>query len=72
MTERGIPRHGYELATPDGEVMGVVTSGTMSPMLKEGIGLGYVRPEYAAPGTEIAVIIRDKPVKAVVIKLPFV
>jgi aminomethyltransferase len=72
MTERGIPRHGYELATPDGKVMGVVTSGTMSPMLKEGIGLGYVKPEYAAVGSEIAVVIRDKPVKAVVIKLPFV
>ncbi len=46
-------------------------SGTMSPMLKEGIGMGYIAPEYAAPGTEIAVIIREKPVKAVVVKLPF-
>jgi aminomethyltransferase len=72
MTERGIPRHGYEIASADGVKMGIVTSGTMSPMLKEGIGMGYVRPEFAAPGTEIAVIIREKPVKAVVVKIPFV
>ncbi len=57
--------------TADG-VVGTVTSGTMSPMLKEGIGMGYVSPEYAAPGTEIAVVIREKPVKATVVKAPFV
>ncbi|MDR2894771.1 MAG: glycine cleavage system aminomethyltransferase GcvT [Alistipes sp.] len=72
MAERGIPRHGYPLASADGTTIGEVTSGTMSPMLKEGIGMGYVAPEYAAPGTGIAVIIRDKPVKAVVVKMPFV
>jgi aminomethyltransferase len=72
MTERGIPRHGYNLAAPDGTAIGTVTSGTMSPMLKEGIGMGYIKPEFAAPGTEIAVIIREKPVKAVVVKMPFV
>jgi aminomethyltransferase len=72
LTERGIPRHGYEIASTDGTKMGVVTSGTMSPMLKEGIGMGYIRPEFAAVGTEIAVIIREKPVKAVVVKIPFV
>jgi aminomethyltransferase len=72
MAERGIPRHGYPLASADGAPIGEVTSGPMSPMLKEGIGMGYVAPEYAAPGTEIAVIIRDKPVKAVVVKMPFV
>jgi aminomethyltransferase len=71
MTERGIPRHGYQLAR-DGKEIGVVTSGTMSPMLREGIGMGYIAPEFAAPGTEIAVIIRDKPVKALVVKAPFV
>ena len=72
MTERGIPRHGYALANSDGAEIGIVTSGTMSPMLKEGIGMGYVPPEYAAPGTEIAVVIREKPIKAVVVKFPFV
>jgi aminomethyltransferase len=56
----------------DDNAVGVVTSGTMSPMLKEGIGMGYIAPEYAAPGTEIAVVIREKPVKAVVVKAPFV
>ncbi len=72
LTERGIPRHGYPLASPDGGTIGIVTSGTMSPMLKEGIGMGYVQPAYSTSGTEIAVIIRDKPVKAVVVKAPFV
>jgi aminomethyltransferase len=73
MVERGIPRHGYELASPDGSTpVGVVTSGTMSPMLKEGIGMGYVAPAFATPGTELAVMIREKPVKATVVKLPFV
>ncbi|MDR2885192.1 MAG: glycine cleavage system aminomethyltransferase GcvT [Rikenellaceae bacterium] len=72
LTERGIPRHGYALATPDGQVVGEVTSGTMSPMLKAGIGMGYVESAYAAPGTPVAVIIRDKPVAAVVVKPPFI
>lgn len=71
MTERGIPRHGYTLAAPDGTPIGHVTSGTMSPCLKVGIGLGYVKPQYAAPGTEIAVLIREKPVRAEVVKIPF-
>ena len=73
MTERGIPRHGYPLASADGcTEIGIVTSGTMSPMLKEGIGMGYVATAYATPGTGIAVMIREKPVKAVVVKAPFV
>lgn len=72
MIERGIPRHDYKLAAPSGELIGHVTSGTMSPCLKEGIGMGYVKTEYAKPGTEIAVIIREKPVKAEVVKIPFV
>ena len=72
LTERGIPRHDYPIADTAGNVIGRVTSGTMSPMLKEGIGMGYVKPEFAAPGTEIAVIIREKPVRAVVVTPPFV
>ena len=72
MTERGVPRHGYPIADLSGRVIGHVTSGTMSPMLKNGIGLGYVETAFAAPGTEIAIIIREKPVKARVAKLPFV
>ena len=49
-----------------------VTSGTMSPTLKKGIGMGYVDAAHAAPGTEIAVVIREKPIRAQVVKTPFV
>ena len=72
MIDRGIPRHGYEIAAPDGTRIGHVTSGTMSPCLKVGFGLGYVKPEYAKPGTEVAVVIREKPLRAEVVKIPFV
>ncbi len=72
MTERGIPRHGYPIASPEGAEIGHVTSGTMSPCLKVGVALGYVEAAYAKPGTEIAVVIREKPVKAEVVKIPFV
>lgn len=71
MEERGIPRHGYEIADREGNIIGVVTSGTMSPMYKRGIAMGYVKPEFAKAETEIAVIIRDKPVAAKVRKGPF-
>ncbi len=72
LTQRGIPRHGYQLADKDGNIIGTVTSGTMSPSLKKGIGMGYVASQWAAPGSEINVIIREKPVAAVVVKTPFV
>ena len=72
MVDRGIPRHGYKLANLEGEEIGVVTSGTMSPMLKVGIALGYVKTEYAALGTTVAVVIRDRLIKAEVVKYPFV
>lgn len=69
---RGIPRHGYPLAAPCGEIIGEVTSGTMSPCLKAGIGMGYVAAQYAAKGSKIAVVIREKLVEAEVVGLPFV
>ena len=72
MIDRGIPRHGYAISAPDGTQIGHVTSGTMSPCLKVGFGLGYVKPEYAKPGTEVAVVIREKPLRAEVVKIPFV
>ena len=72
MIDRGIPRHGYDLADPEGNVIGHVTSGTMSPSLKVGIGLGYVKSEFAAVGSQIAVIIRDRLIRAEVVKIPFV
>ena len=71
MVERGIPRHDYELADLDGNIIGKVTSGTMSPSLNVGIGMGYVTTEYSQPETEIAVVIRNKPVKAKVVRPPF-
>ncbi|MBP3426470.1 MAG: glycine cleavage system aminomethyltransferase GcvT [Rikenellaceae bacterium] len=72
LIDRGVPRHEYELASPEGEVIGHVTSGTMSPCLKVGIGLGYVKSEYAKVGTEIAVVVRGRLLKAEVVKYPFV
>lgn len=71
MVERGIPRTDYEIVNEVGDVIGKVTSGTMSPLSKEGIGMGYVKTEYAKVDTNIAIRIRNKDVKAVVAKLPF-
>lgn len=68
---KGIPRQGYELTNGKGEVIGKVTSGTMSPSLKKAIGLGYVDIAYAATDTHIAVAIRNKEIEAKVVKLPF-
>ena len=71
LEERGIPRHGYEIADAEGNAIGRVTSGTMSPCLKKGIGMGYVAASHAKAGTEIGVVIRGKNVKARVVKMPF-
>ncbi|MBN1144600.1 MAG: glycine cleavage system aminomethyltransferase GcvT [Bacteroidales bacterium] len=71
MTERGIPRQHYKLFNIEGVEIGEVTSGTMSPSLKTGIGMAYVQSAYAAQGTEIKVGIRDKMVAAKVVKMPF-
>lgn len=68
LTERGIPRNGYDLTSKTGEVIGKVTSGTMVPGTKTGIGMGYVSIEYAKAGSEIAVDIRGKLIPAVVKK----
>lgn len=72
LLEKGIPRHGYELADSGGNIIGNVTSGTMSPVLGKGIGLGYVAKEYAAFGTGIYVKIRNKTIPAEIVKLPFI
>ena len=71
MVDRGIPRHGYELYSADGTAIGSVTSGTMSPVRKIGIGMGYVKPEFSKPGTEICIDMRGRKLKAVVVKPPF-
>ena len=72
MIDRGIPRGHYELCDADGNVFGHVTSGTQSPTLSKGIGLGYVPTAYSKTGSEIFVKIREKLLKAQVVKLPFV
>ncbi len=69
--DRGIPRQGYELTNAEGEKIGEVTSGTMSPIRKIGIGMGYVQTAYSKLGTEIFIKIRGKGIKAVVVKPPF-
>lgn len=71
MIDKGIPRHGYEIADREGKVIGRVTSGAMSPFLRKGIGMGYVKAGYALPGAELCVRIRNKDLRAVVIKGPF-
>jgi len=71
LTQRGVPRHDYEIVDKDGKVIGKVTSGTMAPSLGKGIGLGYVETASAAPGSEIFVRIRNNDVAAQVVKLPF-
>ncbi len=71
MIDKGIPRHGYAITDAQGTDIGVVTSGTQSPSLQQGIGLGYVKTEFAKPGTEIYIKIRDKLIKAAVTKTPF-
>jgi aminomethyltransferase len=71
MIERGIPRHDYEIADSKGNVIGKVTSGTQSPSMNKGIGMGYVKTEFSQPDTEIFIKIRDKALKAKVVKVPF-
>ena len=71
MIERGIPRHDYKIVDAVGNEIGKVTSGTMSPSMKIGIGLGYVTIENAQLEQEIFIEIRDKNIKAKVVKLPF-
>lgn len=71
MIDRGIPRHDYEVRNANGETIGTVTSGTQSPSLQKAIGMAYVKPEFAKEGTEIFIPIRDKALKAKVVKIPF-
>lgn len=70
MVDRAIPRHHYEVENSSGEIIGHVTSGTMSPMMKKGIGMAYLSKGYWKEGTEIFIRVRNKSLKAVVVKLP--
>ncbi|MCF8273527.1 MAG: glycine cleavage system aminomethyltransferase GcvT [Flavobacteriaceae bacterium] len=71
LDERGVPRHGYDIVDANGVKIGDVTSGTMSPSLNKGIGLGYVPTAFAEVGSKINIQIRKNAVPATVVKLPF-
>ena len=71
LVERGIPRHDYEIVDAAGKVIGIVTSGTMSPSLGIGIGMGYVSTNHTAIDSEIFIQIRKNAIPAKVVKLPF-
>ena len=72
MLDKGIPRNGYAIKDGQGQTIGRVTSGTLSPSLGYGIGLGYVTPSSSQLDQEIFIEVRSKALKAVVVKLPFV
>ena len=71
MIDRGIPRHDYEIVDADGNNIGIVTSGTQSPSLGIAIGMGYVKTEFTSVESEIYIRIRNKDIKAKVVKTPF-
>ena len=72
LIDRGIPRKDYEIVNENDEVIGRVTSGTMSPMLQKGIGMGYINKGYTKFDTEIFIKVRNRKLKAKVVKVPFV
>ncbi len=71
LDERGIPRQDYDIVDGNGNKIGIVTSGTMSPSLSKGIGLGYVPPVFTSPGSKIFIQVRKKAIPATIVKLPF-
>ncbi|WP_411768735.1 glycine cleavage system aminomethyltransferase GcvT [Winogradskyella sp. A3E31] len=71
LDEKGIPRQGYDIVDSNGKAIGRVTSGTMSPSLKKGIGLGYVPPVFSDVGSKIYIQVRKNALPATVVKLPF-
>lgn len=71
LDEKGIPRQGYDIVDEQGQKIGIVTSGTMSPSLNKGIGMGYVPLQLSEAGNKIYIQIRKNRVPATVIKLPF-
>ncbi len=72
LKERGIPRKGYEIVNNEGVSVGKVTSGTLSPVLGQGIGLGYIDKEYSPFGTTIHIRVRNKQILAEIVKTPFI
>lgn len=71
LKDKGVPRQGYDILDAAGQKIGVVTSGTMSPCRKIGVGLGYVTPENSKVGTEISIAVRNRQLKAEIVKPPF-
>ncbi|WP_353777673.1 glycine cleavage system aminomethyltransferase GcvT [Winogradskyella sp. 3972H.M.0a.05] len=71
LDDRGIPRQGYDIVDNSGKTIGNVTSGTMSPSLGKGIGLGYVPTVFSEVGSKINIQVRKKAIPATVVKLPF-
>ncbi|RPD38422.1 glycine cleavage system aminomethyltransferase GcvT [Chitinophaga barathri] len=71
MIDKGIPRHDYEIKDAEGNTIGRVTSGTQSPSLQKAVGLGYVKTAFASLDSEIYIAVRDKLLKAKVVKVPF-
>ena len=71
MVEKGIPRHGYEITDENMNKIGNVTSGTMSPSLRKAIGMGYINTKYSKPEQEIYITVRNKSLRARVVKMPF-
>jgi len=71
MIDKGIPRHGYKIENAEGEEIGYVTSGTQAPSLNRAIGMAYIRKDFSQEGNDVFVMIRDKAVKAQVVKMPF-
>jgi aminomethyltransferase len=71
MIDRGIPRHGYRIQNAEGTDIGYVTSGTQSPSLGKAIGMAYIAKPYDAEGSDVFVVVRDRALKAQVVKMPF-
>ena len=69
--EKAFPRHGYEIRLK-GSIIGQVTSGTVSPTLEKGIGMGYIIAPMAQPGSAIDINIRNREAKAQIVKIPFI
>ena len=72
MEEKSIARHGYDIVNDKGDKIGIVTSGTISPTLGIGIGMGYVSSAHAAIGSQISISVRNRPMKARIVKMPFI
>ena len=70
MVDKGIPRQHYDICDIDGNIIGEVTSGTQSPMMKQGIGMGYIAKEHAKFGGDIYIKVRKKMLKAEIVKMP--